>query len=308
MRATSSSRRRWRRPTRSTSWPATAAASICLALTKERADHLGLEPMARTNRSRNETAFTVSIEAKDGISTGISAADRARTIAVAIDSAHGPDFDRLARPRLPAGRPARRRAGPRRPYRGGGRRLPARRAQPQRGDLRDHERRRDHGPARQSDGLRARPQPQGRHDPRPHRLPPEEGSHGRAGRLDQVHRRFRRDMGGAGVPRQGQRRRAARFGPRHARHRPAGAGADAQPRPVRRRARRSGRAQRRVPGRDADDRAGRLGRASSRCMRPRPARCRGRPTCARARAPKPARRSAAMGLARRSSPRSASTT
>jgi 3,4-dihydroxy 2-butanone 4-phosphate synthase/GTP cyclohydrolase II len=64
---------------------------ICLALTKDRADQLGLEPMARTNRSRNETAFTVSIEAKEGISTGISAADRARTIAVAIDSANGPE-------------------------------------------------------------------------------------------------------------------------------------------------------------------------------------------------------------------------
>ena len=64
---------------------------ICLALTKERADQLGLEPMTRTNRSRNETAFTVSIEAKEGISTGISAADRARTIAVAIDAANGPD-------------------------------------------------------------------------------------------------------------------------------------------------------------------------------------------------------------------------
>jgi len=64
---------------------------ICLALTKDRADQLGLEPMTRTNRSRNETAFTVSIEAKEGISTGISAADRARTIAVAIDAAHGPD-------------------------------------------------------------------------------------------------------------------------------------------------------------------------------------------------------------------------
>ena len=64
---------------------------ICLALTKDRAEQLGLEPMARTNRSRNETAFTVSIEAKDGISTGISAADRARTIAVAIDSANGPE-------------------------------------------------------------------------------------------------------------------------------------------------------------------------------------------------------------------------
>jgi len=79
---------------------------ICLALTKDRADQLGLEPMARTNRSRNETAFTVSIEARDGISTGISAADRARTIAVAIDSANEPDalvspghvFPLIARP------------------------------------------------------------------------------------------------------------------------------------------------------------------------------------------------------------------
>src|SRR6476619_2044966 len=64
---------------------------ICLALTKDRADALGLQPMTQANRSRNETAFTVSIEARDGISTGISAADRARTIAVAIDSANGAD-------------------------------------------------------------------------------------------------------------------------------------------------------------------------------------------------------------------------
>ena len=64
---------------------------ICLALTKDRADQLGLEPMTRTNRSRNETAFTVSIEAQEGITTGISAADRARTIAVAIDATYGPD-------------------------------------------------------------------------------------------------------------------------------------------------------------------------------------------------------------------------
>ncbi len=64
---------------------------ICLALTKDRADQLGLEPMTRTNRSRNETAFTVSIEAKDGISTGISAADRARTVSVAIDATNDAD-------------------------------------------------------------------------------------------------------------------------------------------------------------------------------------------------------------------------
>ena len=64
---------------------------ICLALTKDRADQLGLEPMTRTNRSRMETAFTVSIEAREGITTGISAADRARTIAVAIDANYGPE-------------------------------------------------------------------------------------------------------------------------------------------------------------------------------------------------------------------------
>src|SRR5688500_3982322 len=58
---------------------------ICLALGKERVDQLGLEPMARVNGTRMETAFTVSIEAREGVTTGISAADRARTIAVAIE-------------------------------------------------------------------------------------------------------------------------------------------------------------------------------------------------------------------------------
>src|SRR3989337_703444 len=56
---------------------------ICLALGKERVDQLGLEPMARVNGTRMETAFTVSIEAREGVTTGISAADRARTIAAA---------------------------------------------------------------------------------------------------------------------------------------------------------------------------------------------------------------------------------
>ena len=58
---------------------------ICLALTPDRVTQLGLELMPRSNSSRFETAFTVSIEAKDGVTTGISAPDRARTIAVAID-------------------------------------------------------------------------------------------------------------------------------------------------------------------------------------------------------------------------------
>lgn len=60
---------------------------ICLALTARRIETLGLPMMAQDNRSRNQTAFTVSIEAREGISTGISAADRARSIQVAIDSA-----------------------------------------------------------------------------------------------------------------------------------------------------------------------------------------------------------------------------
>ncbi|MHB1302859.1 MAG: 3,4-dihydroxy-2-butanone-4-phosphate synthase [Acidiphilium sp.] len=58
---------------------------ICLAMTRARCDTLGLKLMARSNGSRHETAFTVSIEAREGVTTGISAADRARTIAVAIN-------------------------------------------------------------------------------------------------------------------------------------------------------------------------------------------------------------------------------
>jgi 3,4-dihydroxy 2-butanone 4-phosphate synthase/GTP cyclohydrolase II len=58
---------------------------ICLCLTPERCVELALQPMVRDNQTRFGTAFTVSIEAREGVSTGISAADRARTIQVAID-------------------------------------------------------------------------------------------------------------------------------------------------------------------------------------------------------------------------------
>ena len=64
---------------------------ICLALTKARVDQLGLGLMSRNNGTRHETAFTVSIEARDGVTTGISAADRARTVSVAIDAGKGPE-------------------------------------------------------------------------------------------------------------------------------------------------------------------------------------------------------------------------
>ena len=63
---------------------------ICLALTSERVGELGLTLMPRHNESRHETAFTVSIEAREGVTTGISAPDRAHTIATAIDLNKGP--------------------------------------------------------------------------------------------------------------------------------------------------------------------------------------------------------------------------
>lgn len=59
---------------------------ICLTLTSDRIDALGLPLMASYNSSRHETAFTISIEAREGVTTGISAHDRARTVAVAIDA------------------------------------------------------------------------------------------------------------------------------------------------------------------------------------------------------------------------------
>ncbi len=59
---------------------------ICLTLTEDRADHLRLGPMTTDNTSRFGTAFTESVEAREGVTTGISAADRAHTIRVAIDS------------------------------------------------------------------------------------------------------------------------------------------------------------------------------------------------------------------------------
>jgi 3,4-dihydroxy 2-butanone 4-phosphate synthase/GTP cyclohydrolase II len=63
---------------------------ICLALTPERCDELGLDLMAAKNETPLQTAFTVAIEARDGVTTGISAADRARTIQVAVDPGTSP--------------------------------------------------------------------------------------------------------------------------------------------------------------------------------------------------------------------------
>jgi 3,4-dihydroxy 2-butanone 4-phosphate synthase / GTP cyclohydrolase II len=64
---------------------------ICLALTGERCDELGLELMTLKNETPHQTPFTVTIEARDGVTTGISAADRAHTIRVAVDPETGAD-------------------------------------------------------------------------------------------------------------------------------------------------------------------------------------------------------------------------
>ncbi len=64
---------------------------ICLTLTGERCDELGLNLMAAKNEAPLQTAFTVSVEAREGVTTGISAADRARTVQVAIDAASTPE-------------------------------------------------------------------------------------------------------------------------------------------------------------------------------------------------------------------------
>jgi 3,4-dihydroxy 2-butanone 4-phosphate synthase/GTP cyclohydrolase II len=69
---------------------------ICLTLTEERADHLRLFPMTQQNSSRFGTAFTETIEAREGVTTGISAADRAQTIRTALDAKS--TFDDLVRP------------------------------------------------------------------------------------------------------------------------------------------------------------------------------------------------------------------
>src|SRR5918911_615746 len=63
---------------------------ICLPLTEERCDELGLRPMSDRNETPYKTAFTVTVEAREGITTGISAHDRSRTIQVAIDPSKGP--------------------------------------------------------------------------------------------------------------------------------------------------------------------------------------------------------------------------
>src|SRR5664280_1668142 len=117
---------------------------ICLALTPERCDHLALPLMTAQNTSNFGTAFCESIDARHGVTTGISAADRALTILTAVDPQCRPAD--LARPGhvFPLRAP-RRRAGARRPDRSVGGPGAHGRTHARRRDLRGHERRWRHG-------------------------------------------------------------------------------------------------------------------------------------------------------------------
>jgi 3,4-dihydroxy-2-butanone 4-phosphate synthase len=101
---------------------------ICVPITETDADRLDLPPMFRVNQDRRGTAYTVTVDAREGVSTGISAADRARTIGLLADpAATAADFSRPGHV-VPLRAKRRRRAAPPRPHRGGGRPRRARRA------------------------------------------------------------------------------------------------------------------------------------------------------------------------------------
>ena len=128
---------------------------ICLTLTRERCERLQLPPMTAQNGTQHGTAFTVSIEAASGVTTGISAADRARTVQAAVREGRARQRPGAARPHLPAAGAGRRRADARRPHRS--RLRPGGDGRPDAGrrDLRSHERRRHDGAPARPDRLRA---------------------------------------------------------------------------------------------------------------------------------------------------------
>ena len=144
---------------------------VCLCLTEERCDELGLRQMTDQNETPFGTAFTVSVEAREGVTTG-----HLRAGPLADDPGRGrPELEargpRPARPHLPAPRPPRRRAPALRPDRGRGRPRAARRADPGRRRLRDHEGRRDDGPRARPDRLLRRARAEDDHGRRPDRVP-----------------------------------------------------------------------------------------------------------------------------------------
>ena len=117
---------------------------ICAPLTEADADRLDLPPMYYTNQDRRGTAYTVTVDAREGVTTGISAAERAHTIRLLADPATEPGRPGPARPRGAAAGQGRRRAAPARPHRGRRRPGPAGRPAPGRRAVRAGQRRRHH--------------------------------------------------------------------------------------------------------------------------------------------------------------------
>ena len=186
---------------------------ICLAITAERARQLRLPPMAAENRESMGTAFTVSIEATEGVTTGISAADRARTVAGRGRSDQGRRRHRLARPRLPAGRRATAacwsaRAIPRRPSTSAA--WPGLTPAGVICEIMNDDG--DHGAHAGPGRLRPAARPEDRHHRRPDRLSPPHRALCRAGHGHAVRERPRRAVPPDALPEHHRGRRARRPG------------------------------------------------------------------------------------------------
>ena len=151
---------------------------ICMPITRERCAQLGLKLMVTENREAHRTQFTTSIDAASGVSTGISAADRATTILAAVHSDAKALRSGAAGARLPSHGGARRGAHARRSHRGRLRPRPARRTGTGRGAGGDPQRRRHDGEAPRTRSLRSRARTQARDHRRPHTLPDDDREDG----------------------------------------------------------------------------------------------------------------------------------
>ena len=165
---------------------------ICVPTTSERLQQLGIERMVRQNRETFKTDFQVSVDAARGITTGISAADRAETIRIMAEPTAVPED--LVQPGhvFPAAGAAGRRAAARRPHRGGGGPGAAGRLPAHRRDLRDHERRRHDGAAAGAAEVRQEAPAEDLHHRRPDPIPPHAREAGGARRGGEAADRLRR--------------------------------------------------------------------------------------------------------------------
>ena len=165
---------------------------ICVPITNERAEHLGLPRMVAQNREMHRTDFTVSVDAAKGVTTGISAHDRAATIQTIANPKSMPED--LVQPGhvFPLARKGWRRAAPRRSHRSRRRSRATGRTESARRALRNFARRRHNGAPAGADGVQEKARPAHLHDPKSDRLSPRERKTGRARTDRQLADRLRR--------------------------------------------------------------------------------------------------------------------